>query len=192
MPLIEELCKKGDSIYVAINGLGAHGVELLLSIANSDKLVLMFDSREIDELSFYKKMAWLKGLDKQFGILTDKVEQVELAMLMGAKDAVFLYASQSQIDQLEQLGTYLKLASVPPFSSKEIDLISDKQASLTVKHQTQAGEVLKKECLEICETQNKGIAPYLMNKVIGCTLRYSISPGEPLTFGYLVNCSHGK
>lgn len=172
-------------VIVALNGIGPSAFNHLRSCLSPGQVIYMFDARDETPLCFIEQVTWLRSREASFAIMANEQEHLNLATAMGAEALLVPEPSSLDFGNLERITRARAKSALRPFSPNEIDHLDRREAGLTVKTALGIGEIVKAHNLDIAVTDERGLAPYLREKVIGHRLRYEIGPGEPLTFGHL-------
>ena len=190
LELLETLKKSQCTVFLVINGLGQQALSAIRASFTEYELVLVFESSHITEKSFIEQVTWLNTQAEPFAVRSEHEKQWALAAALGAHSLIISSPQKMDIDEILYLDA-LRQNNVPrPVSQEEVDHLIGKEVSLTVAQELQKGDVLQKQDLLMELTPVTGLAPSLSSSVIGRALRYSIKPGEALTFGHLEGSFH--
>ena len=105
---------------------------------------------------------------------------------MGATHLVIPKSADIELEPIIRVVLPRATGKPRPTSAAEIDHLLGRETSLTVARTMKVGETLLLEDLSVDLTLSRGLSPTLRDRVVGRVLRYTIKPGEPLTFGHLM------
>ncbi len=180
--MINSITKKNLPCYIAINGKGQATIDRIREFAQGANFIFTYEDVQADEVAFLEQLAWLRDQPEPFAVLSKNIKRLMTAILI--KPHAILYVGENiKLIDIQRIAGAIKKRPVSP---QEIDDIDSREAlCLCVNSALSAGMRLSREHLTITAAKTKGLSPELLNRIAGCYLRYSIEPGEPLTFGHL-------
>lgn len=187
LALIEGALKTGRPLYLTINGINHNSFTIITKLLKDADVTICFDARSIPIRPYFQQLAWLKAhFEGRCALIANEIRQLDMAVLINPEALIIPVDVNDDCDFIHRLNLLCHGEGTRPLSPEEVDLIEDHNVSLSVNRKMLVGETLEARDLVITETDTKGLSPAIMKKVVNQTLRYQISPGEPLTFGHFV------
>ncbi len=186
LALLRALLATRRPVYLAVNGLGPRSLAEIRAVLEGAEVVLAFDAREVSDVHFLQQLVWLRTQPEPFAVLAETPGHLNVAAMMGPSDLLYPFANAVDFRMLLKILSLSEPDAVRPISPEEIDRLAGQEVSLTVTRALHAGDRLRPDDLTADRTATKGLAPPLISEIEGRVLRYDIEPGEPLTFGHLL------
>lgn len=181
----------GVALFVVVNGLGVRGFEDLLKACHGRAVTLCYQSIQAYMTSTLMQLAWLRAQEHPIGLMSDDEVELQMAAALGADVLVSSRRRIGQLDWPEVAAGLERLADAAqgngprPITREELDALSDALPSLVATRRLEPGQVLTKADIAVRVVRRKGLAPFMLDTIVGRRLRYSIEEGEPLSFGFL-------
>ena len=179
---ISEYCRKNKiSIYINVTNLSYKEVNYIENEFSVNDFLLVYCANDVEMDSYYRHIVWLQARNRNFSVISNNIEQLVIASISGASAII----CELEADQLNVLIDSITPSNDRPFTRDEVDKMNRKKIGLTVKKLQKAGSIITSDSLAVKKLNSLSLSATLKSKLIGCSLRYDVSPGEPITFGHI-------
>lgn len=190
--LVRRAAGFGVPLLAAVNGLGPRGFEALREACKGAPTTLCYIAARGEAISsMLMQLAWLRAKGYPVGLVADDEVELQSAAALGAE---VLVASRARVLKDDWRGIAVRLRRIAeaacgngprPITREEIDGLGDGAPSLVANRRLEPGEVLARLDIAVRVGRKRGLAPFLLEAIIGRRLRYAIDAGEPFSFGFL-------
>lgn len=186
VPWVAECAGQGHALFIAVNGLGMKSIEALRTVLAGNSYGWTIDCRGMDRRDVFHHFAWLKAQPEPCAAFVNGADQAQAAAMMDFDHILLDFHEKAVISEITLLHRLYKPGCPKPLCTAEVDALEEGEASLTAAQQLLAGETISREHITVAKTPEKGIAPCLLDAIVGKTLRYDVAPGASITFGHLL------
>lgn len=191
--LVQRAAGLGVPVLAAVNGLGApRGFEALLKACDGVPTTLCYLAAKGEAiLSMLIQLAWLRAKGYPVGLVTDYEVELQSAAALGAEALVI---SQARVrkedwrdiaDGLRRIADAARGSGPRPITLGEMDGLQKEVPVLVAARRLEAGEAITKADVAVRLLRQRGLAPFMLEAIVGRRLRYGLDPGGPLNFGFL-------
>ncbi len=185
--LISELKKTKKPIFICINGLGNKSMDHLQRELETYASKFVLNSNCMSLKTYCDQLTWLNAQKFPFLVKSDDQTQLTIAISLSPEGLIITNLKSINMEELISQDNYSHQFSPRPFSTEEVDSVYLKEVGLIASRDLSAGSLLSEEDLTIGKSKERGLAPYLKSSVIGKILRYNLTKGNALTFGFIRN-----
>ena len=182
----------GMPVLAAVNGLGPQGFDSLRRAREGAPTTFCYVAARGEAITAtLMQLAWLRAQGYPMGLVADDEVKLQSAAALRA-DVVIV--SHARIQQQDWQATAMRLRGVAeaargsgsrPITWEEIDGMLDGVPSLVAARRLAMGSVIMETDIAIRAMRRRGLAPFMLEKIIGRRLRYGLEAGEPISFGFL-------
>jgi flagella basal body P-ring formation protein FlgA len=139
------------------------------------------------------QLAWLRTKGYPVGLVADDEVELQSAAALGAE---VLVASRARVLKDDWRGIAVRLRRIAeaacgngprPITQGEVDGLFEGLPSLVAARRLEPGKKVQIEDVAVKAVwrERRGLAPFMLKKVVGRRLRYGLEQDEPFTFGFL-------
>ena len=182
----------GVPVLAAVNGLGPRGFEALLKACDGAQTTLCYLAAEGEAISsMLMQLAWLRAQKYPVGLVANDKVELQSAAALGAE---VLVPSRARVFKEDWQGVVVRLRRIAeaargdgprPITREEMDGLRDEVPVLVAARRLEPGEAIVKTDVAIQILRRRGLAPFMLEAIVGRKLRYGLDPGEPFSFGFL-------
>jgi hypothetical protein len=192
--LVRSAARIGVPVIATVNGLGQRGFQALLQACEGTKPTLCYLAAQSKDISaVLMQLVWLRAQCYPVGLLAEDEGQLQAAAVLGADVLVISLARIRRPDwkesaiplRLRRMTT--RIDGPRPITREETDSFLESMPSLVATRRLEPGEKIEIADVEVraVRCEQRGLAPFMLETIVGRRLRYGLDPGEPFSFGFL-------
>lgn len=177
---------------LAVNGLGPRGFDSLQQARGEAPATFCYiAAKEEGTTTTLMQLAWLRAQGHSTGLVTDDETKLELAAAIRTDVVIVSKACTKQRDwqliakRFHDVAETALGSGSKPVTLEEMDGMVDGVPSLVAARPLAIGSVLTRADMVVRVVRQRGLSPFMAEKIIGRRLRYSLEAGEPISFGFL-------
>lgn len=173
--------------FLTVNGLSSQLIDFYLKKLNPINLVISLNLKDTEFSSSINQLCWLKSKTKiKKGVLLNKLETAMLAIILKFEYLICYNMKDEDLIKIEEFADADNKINKRALTIDQIDSYENSMLSIVAKEDLKKNKLLTKQDLTFLNVNPNGVAPHLIEKILGLRLKYPIKKNTRITFGDIV------
>ena len=173
--------------FLKVNGLSSELINFYLKKMNPKNFVISLDLRDKDFSSSIDQLCWLKCKQKiRKGVILNKLETAMIAIILKFEYLICKNMKDEDLIKIEEFTNANNKVFQRALTITEIDSYENSMLSIVAKKNLRKNKRLTKQDLTFLNVKPNGVAPHLIEKILGLRLKYPIKKNTRITFGDII------
>ncbi|OUU23086.1 MAG: hypothetical protein CBB97_13785 [Candidatus Endolissoclinum sp. TMED37] len=173
--------------FLIVNGLSSQLIDFYLKKLNPINFAISLNLKDTEFSSSIDQLCWLKNQSKiKKAVLLNKLETAMIAIILKFEYLICYDMKGEDLIKIEEFADADNKINERALTLDQIDSYENSMLSIVAKKDLRKNKLLTKQDLAFLNVKPNGVAPHLIEKILGLRLKYPIKKNTRITFGDIV------